>query len=106
LNLHNQSSTSLDKSCKVSNNGNKEEAVMIIQILGTGCPKCKQLEANAREAIAKVGLAAEVEKISDIDKIMDMGVMMTPALAVDGEVKSVGRVLTVDQVISTIGGTK
>ena len=77
---------------------------MKIQILGTGCPKCKQLEANAREAIAKAGLDAEVEKVSDIDEIMEMGVMMTPALAIDGEVKSVGKLLTVDQIIPFLAG--
>ena len=71
---------------------------MTIQILGTGCPKCKQLEANAREAVAKKGIEAEIEKVTDIDEIMNMGVMMTPALVIDGEVKSVGKVLTVDQI--------
>jgi len=71
---------------------------MKIQILGTGCPKCKQLEANAREAVAAKGVEAEIEKITDIDQIMEMGVMMTPALVIDGEVRSVGKVLTVDQV--------
>ncbi len=71
---------------------------MKIQILGTGCPKCKQLEANAREAVAAKGVEAEIEKITDIDQIMEMGVMMTPALVIDGEVRSVGKVLTVDQI--------
>ncbi len=71
---------------------------MKIQILGTGCPKCRQLEANAREAVAKKGIVADIEKVTDIDAIMEMGVMMTPALAIDGEVKSVGKVLTVDQI--------
>lgn len=71
---------------------------MKIQILGTGCPKCKQLEANARAAVASNGVAAEIEKVTDIDDIMAMGVMMTPALVIDGEVRSVGKVLTVDQI--------
>lgn len=71
---------------------------MKIQILGTGCPKCKQLEANAREAIAKKGISAEIEKVTDIDQIMEMGVIMTPALVIDGEVKSVGKVLSPDQI--------
>lgn len=71
---------------------------MLIQILGTGCPKCKQLEANAREAVAAKGIEAEIEKVTDIDRIMEMGVMMTPALVIDGEVRSVGKVLTVDQI--------
>lgn len=79
---------------------------MLIQILGTGCPKCKQLEANAREAVAKAGIEAEIEKVTDIDEIMNMGVMMTPALVIDGEVKSVGKVLTVDQIAAEIQGGK
>jgi len=75
---------------------------MKIQILGTGCPKCKQLEANAREAIAKKSVDAEVEKVTNIDDIMAMGVMMTPALVIDGEVKSVGKVLTADQIAAQL----
>lgn len=71
---------------------------MKIQILGTGCPKCRQLEANAREAVAQKGAAAEIEKVTDIDQIMEMGVMITPALVIDGEVKSVGKVLTPEQI--------
>ncbi len=71
---------------------------MIIQILGTGCPKCKQLAQNAEEAIRELGLDAEVEKITQINDIMKFGVMMTPALAVDGQIKSVGKVPNVDQV--------
>lgn len=75
---------------------------MKIQILGTGCPKCRQLEANAREAAALKGVDAEIEKVTDIDRIMDMGVMMTPALAIDGDVRSVGKVLTVDQIAAQL----
>lgn len=77
-----------------------------VQILGTGCPKCQLLEQHAREAIAELGLEAELVKVSEVDDIMEMGVMMTPALAVDGEVKSVGKVLTKDQVKAYLGGTK
>lgn len=65
---------------------------MKIQILGIGCPKCKQTEANAREAITNLGLDAEIEKITDINSISDFGVMATPALAVDGVVKFSGRI--------------
>lgn len=79
---------------------------MKVQILGSGCAKCKLLEQHAREAVAELGLGAEVEKITDIDAIMAMGVMMTPALAVDGVVKSVGKVLTKDQVASFLGGAR
>ena len=66
-----------------------------IQILGMGCPKCARLYAHAEEAAKQLGIEYEMEKIADIDRITDMGVMMTPALAVDGEVKLSGRVPTV-----------
>ncbi len=79
---------------------------MKVQILGSGCPKCKLLEQHAREAVAELGIDAEILKVSDSDDIMEMGVMMTPALAIDGEVKSVGKVLTKDQVISYLKGSK
>lgn len=75
---------------------------MKIQILGTGCPKCKTLEANAVKAIEDGKLDATVEKIADLDQIMDMGVMMTPALAVDGEVLSAGKVLNKDQILALV----
>jgi small redox-active disulfide protein 2 len=72
--------------------------MMKVQILGTGCMKCEKLEANAKEAIKEKGGAYEIEKISDIKKIMDFGVMLTPALAIDGQVKSVGKVLSVEDI--------
>ncbi|MDC7245101.1 MAG: thioredoxin family protein [Sphaerochaetaceae bacterium] len=75
---------------------------MTIQILGTGCPKCKALEANAKKAVEEHKIDAVIEKITDIDEIMEMGVMMTPALAVDGEVKSAGKVLNKDQIAAYI----
>lgn len=75
---------------------------MKVQILGAGCPKCKALEANAAQAIAALSLAAEIEKITDIDAIMDMGVMMTPALAIDGDVKASGKVMTKEQIIAVL----
>ncbi|MCX6086270.1 MAG: thioredoxin family protein [Caldiserica bacterium] len=71
---------------------------MKIQILGPGCPKCKALEQNVREALARLAVEAEVEKVTDIDRMMDMGVMMTPALVLDGVVLSVGRVLSSVQI--------
>lgn len=77
---------------------------MKVQILGTGCPKCRMLEETARRVIVKYNLPAEVEKITDLDAIMDMGVMITPALAIDGEVKSSGKVLNEDQVKAFIDG--
>ena len=63
-----------------------------LQILGTGCPKCKKLAENAEAAAKSLGIEYEIEKVSDINEIMKFGVMMTPALAVDGEVKVVGKV--------------
>jgi small redox-active disulfide protein 2 len=71
---------------------------MVIKILGTGCPKCKQLEANAIKAVEASGISASVEKVSDLNKIMDYGVMMTPALVIDEVVKSAGKVLTADEI--------
>jgi small redox-active disulfide protein 2 len=79
---------------------------MKIQVLGSGCSKCKLLEEHARQAVAELGLEADVEKVTDPDAILDMGVLMTPGLAVDGVVKSVGKVLTKDQVIAYINGGK
>jgi small redox-active disulfide protein 2 len=73
-----------------------------LQVLGTGCPKCKKL-AELTEAAAKdLGIEYEIEKVTDINKIMEFGVMMTPALAVDGEVKVVGKVPNMDQIKSYI----
>jgi len=71
---------------------------MKIQILGTGCPKCKKLAETAEAAAKELQLDYELEKVTDINAIMAMGVMMTPALAVDGVVKSVGKVLSVDDI--------
>jgi len=69
-----------------------------IQILGTGCPKCKQLAENAEAAIKGLEPGFEVEKVTNINEIMKFGVMMTPALAVDGEVKAVGKVPSPDEI--------
>ncbi len=71
---------------------------MKIQILGTGCPKCKALMENAEKAVAQTGVDAEIEKITELAEIMRFGVMMTPGLAVDGEVKSSGKLLTPDEI--------
>ena len=70
----------------------------IIQILGTGCPKCKLLFANAEAAVKTAGIDAQLEKIEKIVDIMKFGVMSTPALVVDGAVKSVGKVLSPDEI--------
>lgn len=74
-----------------------------IQILGTGCAKCMKLTANAEEAAKEAGVAYEIEKVADIKKIMDFGVMMTPGIVIDGEVKAVGRVLSVDEIKKMLG---
>ena len=71
---------------------------MKIQILGTGCPKCKKLEENARAAAEEIGAGFEIEKVTNINDIMGFGVMMTPGLAVDGEVKSSGKLLSVEEI--------
>jgi small redox-active disulfide protein 2 len=64
----------------------------LIQILGTGCPKCTKLAENAEAAAKALGIDYQLEKITDINKIMAFGVMLTPALVVDGMVKVVGKV--------------
>ena len=63
-----------------------------LQVLGTGCPKCKKLAENAEAAAKALGIEYTIEKVADINEIMKFGVMMTPALAVDGVVKVVGKV--------------
>ncbi len=77
---------------------------MKIQILGTGCAKCKALEEQALEAINVGSLDATVEKIVDMQDIMDLGVLLTPALAVDGVVVSAGKVLKADQILALVQG--
>ncbi len=71
---------------------------MKIQILGTGCPKCTKLAENAEAAAKAAGVEFELVKVSDINEIMKFGVMMTPALAVDGEVKVVGKVPSPEEI--------
>ena len=65
---------------------------MNIKILGTGCPNCQKLEQNTKQVLTDLKIKAEIEKITDISKIMSYGVMGTPALVVEGEVKVFGRV--------------
>jgi small redox-active disulfide protein 2 len=69
-----------------------------LQILGTGCPKCRQLTENAEAAARDLGIEYELEKVTDVNDIMKFGVMLTPALAVDGEVKVVGKVPSSEEV--------
>ena len=69
-----------------------------IQILGTGCPKCKKLTENAEEAVLDLAGDYEVVKVTDIGEIIKFGVMLTPSLAVNGEVKSTGKLLSPDEI--------
>jgi small redox-active disulfide protein 2 len=70
----------------------------LIQILGTGCPKCTKLAENAEAAAKALGVEYQMEKITDIAKIMNFGVMITPALVIDGTVKAVGKVPDVEAI--------
>lgn len=73
-----------------------------IHILGTGCPKCKKLTENAEDAVREQPGEYKVIKVTDINEIMKFGVMMTPGLVLDGEVKSMGKVLSVDEIKSLL----
>jgi len=69
-----------------------------IEVLGTGCAKCKSLLKNVEKAVEEMGIQAEVVKVNDIEEIMSRGVMMTPALLVDGEAKAVGRAPSTEEI--------
>ncbi len=69
-----------------------------LQILGPGCPKCKKLAEHTETVAKDLGIEYEIEKVTDINDIMKFGVMMTPALAVDGQVKVVGKVPSPDEI--------
>ncbi|MDD2689956.1 MAG: thioredoxin family protein [Candidatus Omnitrophica bacterium] len=71
---------------------------MKIEILGMGCPKCKKLYENAQAAVKELNVQVEVVKVEDIQKIMDYGLMITPAIAIDGEVKAAGRIPAPDEI--------
>ena len=75
---------------------------MKIEILGTGCAKCKALETNTKEALTKIGGFHDVTKVEDIMEIMKYNVVSTPALVVDGVVKSTGKLLSVDEIIEIV----
>ena len=76
---------------------------MEIKVLGPGCPKCQQTEKVVKEAVSESGVTADVEKVTDILKIAGYGVAVTPAVVVDGEVKSVGKIPSKDDVKSWLG---
>ncbi len=75
---------------------------MKIEILGTGCAKCKALEVNTKEALKQIGGFHSVKKVEDITKIMEYGVMSTPGFVVDEVVKSTGKLLSVDQIANLL----
>lgn len=74
-----------------------------LQILGTGCPKCKKLQELTEQAAKELGIEYEIEKVSEISEIMKFGVMMTPGLVVDGEVKVAGKVPGLEDIKKMIG---
>ena len=71
---------------------------MKIEVLGTGCPKCKKVYENVQQAIKDLGACVDLEKVEDLKAIMTFGVMVTPALAIDGDVKVAGKIPSVDEV--------
>ena len=75
---------------------------MKIEVLGTGCAKCKTLEENTKLALAKIGGFHEVKKVEDIVEIMNYGVMSTPALVIDGIVVSSGKLLSVEEILALL----
>lgn len=79
---------------------------MEIKILGTGCSKCTKLEENVRAAVSELGIDAKVEKVEDLVQIMRYGVMSTPGLVIDDAVKSVGKVLSVEDIRKLLTGAK
>ena len=75
---------------------------MTIQVLGTGCPKCKKLTENAEAALKLAGVDAQIEKVTSVTEIAKFGVVFTPALAIDGAVKSSGKVLPPEKIAEFI----
>jgi small redox-active disulfide protein 2 len=75
---------------------------MKIEILGTGCPKCKKLAELVEETINELGVSAEIIKVTDINKIIDYGVMVTPALVIDGDVKVEGKIPSKEEITKWI----
>jgi small redox-active disulfide protein 2 len=73
---------------------------MKIEILGTGCPKCDKLYKNTQDAVRKVGMAAEVSKVTKLSDILNYAVMVTPALVIDGTVRVAGKVPSVDEIVA------
>jgi small redox-active disulfide protein 2 len=79
---------------------------MLIQVLGTGCAKCKTLHETVKKAVEETGVDALVEKVEDIEKIMSFEILMTPGLVIDGQVKTAGRLPSLDEVKKLIQAAK
>lgn len=79
---------------------------MKLEILGTGCPKCKKLTELANEAVAELGISAEIVKVNKINDIMNYGVMITPALAIDGKIEAAGRIPSKDEIKNWINARR
>ena len=79
---------------------------MLIQVLGTGCPKCKKVYEHAQKAVDELGVDALIEKIEKIDRILDFGVFTTPALVLDGTVRIAGRVPSVEEIKQLLAGAQ
>lgn len=77
---------------------------MRIEILGTGCPKCRQLNSNVERAVEELKIQVDIVKVTNLNEIMNYGIMITPGLAIDGQVKSAGKVLSVEEVKNLIEG--
>lgn len=69
-----------------------------IQILGTGCSRCRDLTANAEKAVQELGIQAEIEKVTEIQDIISFHILMTPGLVIDGQVKAAGRIPSVEEI--------
>ncbi len=78
---------------------------MKLEVLGSGCPRCKSTEENVLQALSELSLAADVEKVTDMQAIVSRGVLSTPALVIDGKLVLQGKIPTVDQVKQLITGT-
>ncbi len=87
----------------ITSDKERNRIVKKLQILGTGCPKCKMLAVAVEDAAKAMGIEYEIEKVTDINEIMKFGVMMTPALAVDGEVKVLGKVPDIEILKDMLG---
>ncbi|RKZ29105.1 thioredoxin family protein [bacterium] len=73
-----------------------------IKVLGVGCPRCQSLEANIFQAANKLGVPADIQKVTDITEISKLGVMATPGLIINDKIKSVGKIPSVEQIIELI----